>query len=259
MFYVIQENVFKETHYNLLIECLDKFKFDFEIVKFRPFCHDIEHTTTRKDVWCFGSVSMSKAAKKYGWKPGSMYNKNHDFEIYAKHYGEHMLNADGVVMTVNDPLPSNYEMFFARPTKDTKSFSGQVFMDYSWNEWVDEIRKLKKRELSKSMLNLETKVLLAPLKEIQQEVRCWVVNGKVVSASRYKLGSRVLYQNYDDETFFTSFAQKMVDIYQPAKAFVLDICLSNDELKIVEINCINCSGFYHCDVQKLIEAIETGF
>lgn len=255
MFYVIQENVFRESHYDLLIEFLKKYNLEHEIIKFKPFIHEIEHSTDRKDVWCWGSVSMARAAEKYGWKPGSMYNSNHDFEIYMLHYGKNLLNWDGEIMNLTDPLPSGYELFFARPTKDTKSFTGQVFWDYSWNEWVAESIENK----TSNLLMAETRVLIAPLREIQQEVRCWVVDGKVISASRYKLGNRVSYQNYDDESFFVDFAQKMVDIYQPAKAFVIDVCLSNDELKIVEINCINCAGFYHVNMNKLMEAIETAF
>ena len=258
MYYVIQENVFKETHFDLLIDFMDKFKIEYEIIKFRPFVTNLKFKTKRKDVWCWGSVSMSKIAKKYDWVPGSMYNDNHDFEVYGPKYGENMLNYDGVVMKLTDPLPERFDYFFARPTKDTKAFSGQLFERNAWNEWVENV--IKEETISKKkILTHNTNVLIAPLKDIQQEVRCWVVGGKVITASRYKLGSRVLYQNYDHETYFIDFAQRMVDIYQPAEAFVIDICLSNNELKVVEINCINSSGYYHADMQKLMENIENYF
>ena len=51
----------------------------------------------------------------------------------------------------------------------------------------------------------------------------------------------------------------MVDIYQPAEAFVIDVCLVEDDWKIVEINCINAAGFYLCDIQKLITELEYYF
>jgi hypothetical protein len=255
MYYVIQENVFKETHYNIMIDAMKRFNFDFEIVKFIPFCHDIEFKTERKDVWVWGSVTMSRVAEKYGWSPGSMYNENHDFEVYGKHYGDHMLNSDGVIINFGDELPERFEYFFARPTKDTKVFSGQCF---GRDAWVDYQKQIEITNVT-TLLNNETKVLIAPLKTTEQEIRCWVVDGKVITASRYKFGSRVIYENYDDETAAIQYAQSVVDIYQPAKAFVLDICLFNGEYKVVEINCINCSGFYHMNVYKLIEALETVF
>lgn len=248
----MQENVFKEDHFDLLTEWMDRNEVDYEVIKFRPFVEDVECNTLRKDIWCWGSVNMARAAKKYGWMPGSMYNDNHDFEVYSKYYGIHMLNHDSIVMKVTDPLPTNLKAFFARPTKDTKAFSGQLFMDYAWNDWVKDMID---SEVSK-IFNAETKVLVAPLKTTQQEVRCWIVEGKVITASRYSIGGKVVLKNYDDETFYTDFAQEMADIYCPAEAFVMDVCLSDDELKIVEINCINCSGFYHMNVDKLMKAIE---
>lgn len=255
MYYIIQENLFKEPHFELLIEWMQHNAVPYEIVKFRPFIHEIEFSTDRKDIWCWGSPNMSMVARSYGWYPGSMYNDNHDLEVYGKHYGDNMLNHDGIIMNITDPLPEEYIAFFARPVKDTKSFSGQTFMNYAWNKWVSEVtNNPDTQDFVK-----DSRVLIAPLKNTQQEVRCWVIGGKVVSASRYKLGSRVLYQNYDDESYFVDFAQKMVDIYQPAEAFVIDVCLCDDELKVVEINCINCSGFYYMNVDKVMSAIENQF
>jgi len=103
-------------------------------------------------------------------------------------------------------------------------------------------------------------VLVAPLKSnIQQEIRCWIVDGKPVTISQYKIGSRVVYQNHDNNEEAWIFAKDMCKIYCPAKAFVLDICLYQDEYKVVEINCINCSGFYDGDMSKLIQALENTF
>jgi len=55
--------------------------------------------------------------------------------------------------------------------------------------------------------------------------------------------------------------QRLADIYQPAEAFVLDVCQleNNDELKIVEINCMNCSGFYEANMELLLHALELHF
>jgi hypothetical protein len=49
----------------------------------------------------------------------------------------------------------------------------------------------------------------------------------------------------------------MIDIWQPARGFVIDIAdLQNDEYKIIEINNLNSSGFYAIDLQKFVMAIE---
>jgi len=265
MFYVIQENVFREEHYDMLIDLIKRHKFEYDIVKYRPFLNeivalpvendgeqqeDVIYKTDRKNVFCFGAVSMAKAATKYGWNPGSMMNKNHDYEVYGKAFGfENMLNGEGHVINFIDKIPIDNFLFFARPTRDTKVFSGQIFTQDSWKEYVAAVRHISD----------ETKILISPLKQIQQEVRCWVIGGKIVTASSYKIGTRVVYTNYDDETFFTDFAQKMIDVYQPAEAFVIDIALANDKLSVIEINNINSAGFYDCNMVKLITALENHF
>lgn len=48
----------------------------------------------------------------------------------------------------------------------------------------------------------------------------------------------------------------MVDIYQLADCFVIDVCLCDDEWKIVECGCINSAGFYKSDLHRLIMELE---
>lgn len=256
MYYIIQENLFKEFHHQTLIKHLTDNHLDYEIVKFRPFVDEIEFKTDRKDVWVFGSTNLARVAEKYGWNPGSMYNDNHDLTVYGPIYGDNMLNNDGAIIKFGDSLPEKLPYaFFARPTKDTKSFSGQCFTHDSWAEWQKEIEDSN----VKQKLTLETEVFVAPLKQTTQEIRCWIVGGEVVTMSQYKIGSRVVLQNMDNNEEALIFANKMAKLYSPAEAYVLDICLFNDDYKVVEINCINCSGFYDLNMNFLIEALELKF
>jgi hypothetical protein len=256
MFYIVQKNIFKEVHFNLLIDSLQKLGLDYEVVRFIPFAHEVEFVTQRKDIWVWGAYDITYTASKYGWKPGSMFNRNHNFEVYAPKFGmENMLNGDGTVIDFTGELPPDMPYLFARPTLDTKSFTAEVYSRESWEAYV---KVCISSEVS-DQLTAETRVLVAPPKHIQQEVRCWVVGGKVVTTSRYKMGSRVSMENYDDETRFTEFAQRMVDKFQVAEAFVLDVCEADDELKVVEVNCINCAGFYRADMYKLTMALEKHF
>jgi len=252
---MIQKMLFKDNHHELLTNYLDKRGLDYEIVRFMPFIHEIEFTTDRIDVWCFGSPNMAHAAKKYNWKYGSMYNENHDFEVQIKKYGNYMLNADGVVINITDKLPIKNDEFFARPTMDSKIFTGQIFTRQEWMDYVNDVITNE----STYHIESESKILITSCKNIQQEIRCWIIDGKVITSSLYKMGGRSIKKNYDNEIPAIEFAQKMVDIYQPARAFVLDICLTNSGYKIVEINLINAAGFYDANISKLIETIEEKF
>lgn len=104
MYYVIQENTFKEDNYYNLVETLDRMKLPYEIVKVLPFIEDFEFKTDRKDVFCFGSVKMARLAKKYEWFPGSQLNENHDYRVYRKYYKDNLLNYDSVVQKFGDDI-----------------------------------------------------------------------------------------------------------------------------------------------------------
>jgi hypothetical protein len=47
-----------------------------------------------------------------------------------------------------------------------------------------------------------------------------------------------------------------LDHWAPARAFVLDVALTDDGYKIVEAQCINASGLYAGDVQKIIIVLD---
>lgn len=267
MYYVVQENLFREYNYKNLLETLERFGFDHEIVSLTDGRLNV--TTEREDVFCFGAILMSKLAAKMGWKYGSMLDSNHDFDMYAKGFGmENMLNGDAKIFGFDDSVPINNYRFFVKPVKDSKAFTGKVFTHKSWYEFVknyfvmmarykDEA-KFTGRPMTLDMPE-DVKLIASYEKNIQQEVRCWVVGGKVITSSLYKRGIDVIYVNYDDESFYIDFAQRMVDKHQVAEAFVLDICLVDNELKIVEVNNINSAGFYDCNMNLLLDSIDTHF
>lgn len=252
MFYVIQEKLFREENYENLIHTLERLKLDYEIVKLIPFCEEFEYTTDRKDVFPFGSVKMAKLSKKLDWNPGSFLNENHDYEVYSKYYGDNLLNYDSQILKVGDNISKN--LFFARPTKDTKAFTGRIFTRHEWEEF-------KETNLNnpRSILTLDTAIQVASVKFIQKEIRFWIVKGEIITASIYNMGGNYyLSETIDDDAY--EFVNKMIDLYQLADTFVMDICMIDaGEYKIVECNCTNCAGFYKADMNKLIVALENAF
>lgn len=252
MYYVIQENLFREYGFKALINYLDKLKIaqieagrvDYEIVKYIPFSEQLEVKTDRKDVFFFGSSNAGMVAKKkYNWTPGHFINDNFDMGIYLDVYKEHMLNSDGRIVEADEWI--GYPNFFVRPVGDGKEFSGQIFTLRDWEDYVKDNNSLK-----------GVKVLYASPKQTQQEIRCWIIDGEPVTMSQYTIGKRVNYLNMDNNEEAALFARKMAKIYQPARAFCLDICLYNDDYRIVELGCINHCGFYDANMGKLIDGLE---
>lgn len=251
MYYVIQENLFKEYGYHALVNHLKKMEIPYEEVKYIPFSETLEVKSDRKDVFFFGSSNAGMAGrKKYDWTPGHFINENFTMEKYLPAYGDHMLNSDADIMSIGDWKIESKNIaaneFFARPLGDGKEFTGQVFTLKDWEEYTD----------GNQVLTEDTKILFCPIKRTQQEIRCWMVDGKCITCSQYRIGSRGNYLNMDHNEEAVLFAEKMAKIYQPARAFCLDICLYEDEYKIVELGCINHCGFYDANMGKLINALE---
>ena len=272
MHYIIQENVFREQHYDMLEKSITKLGLNHTTVRVFPFVDKIvrledipdgpfnvddlpDFNPDTNNVFCFGAIKLARVASQRGWKPGSMMNQNHDFEIYKEHYRENLLNWDSKIQRFSDPvdwLPGETKFF--RPTQDTKTFTGKVFAEVEWEDFIYE--QLNNGHIT--TLNKDTQIQVSSVKKIFKEIRFWVVNGKIITGSQYRLGNQTLYNElYEPEA--EEFAQSMVDKFQLAEAFVIDVCLTDSGWKVVECGCINCAGFYKSDLQKMIMALEDYF
>jgi hypothetical protein len=79
--------------------------------------------------------------------------------------------------------------------------------------------------------------------------------GKIITGSQYRVGSRV-FSTECHERDVIEYAQRMVDLWSPDVGFVMDVALTPEGFKVIEINCLNASGFYACDMGKVVNALE---
>ena len=93
-------------------------------------------------------------------------NENHDFLVYKDYYKENLLNHDSKIIKFGD------KVFFARPTKDTKVFTGREFDMAEWWEFQDFSLKCGHHTL----LDENTEVQITSIKKIQQETLVWSSN-----------------------------------------------------------------------------------
>jgi hypothetical protein len=206
-------------------------------------------------VICFGSYSMRHVARRHGWIPGVFDLEPQDFPQQLKHWGEHMLNAASRVTAFKDAVfPQEYA--FIRPTADSKHFAGKVFTREEFEPWQRAVVALELKD--GSSLTPETEVQVSPALVIHAEYRYWVVKGEIITKSLYKRGQRVYYSSEVDERV-DAYVRDRVAEWQPHEAFVIDVCDTQEGMRIVEINTMNAAGFYAGDVQKLVLALEEAF
>lgn len=275
MLWVVQNNLYNETGYQRFLDALDRLGMKYQVVKVVPFTNKLLHPEFDSMVDDFdtaeepyidpnqkivvsGAISLCRIAKEKGWTPGSYVNENFDYEVWRDGFGrENMLNPDAVVGTVaNIAIPNQWDWRFVRPAADTKALSGTVMSRYDFHDWRMSIVAISEDEYEHTPLHKDTKIIVAPQQEIYAEYRFFIVRGKVVTGSMYKLGSEVFSDNGDQvERDAEVFAGSMAHRWKPSVAYALDVARTPDGLKVIEINNINSSGFYGADVQKIIMAI----
>lgn len=207
-------------------------------------------------VVCFGSYSLRRVAKAKNWAPGVWDLERHTYERCIQMWGREMLNFDSILTTIAG-IPmyvKDNEEWFARPDGDNKNFAGGV---KSSNDLYEILRCVKNLEPGEAWygMSLDMPIILSRVREIYSEYRNWIVDGEVVTSSQYKQGAKVIYRDDVDEEV-KSYVRRMVDIWQPERAFVIDVAKTADGMKIVEINTLNAAGFYAADTYRLFEAIE---
>lgn len=173
-------------------------------------------------------------------------------ENYIKQWGKHMLNADAQVITFGKLVTKRYAadtLLFIRPDDDSKSFAGEVKPFSEIVKWVNQLESLGNEGLSG-----DTKVIVSKPYNIQTEWRLWIVNKRVIAASKYRTYFK-LTKERGCPAEVVAFAEDRCREYTPHNVFVMDICLCGDSYYIVECGCMNGAGFYDADIGEIVESV----
>ncbi|NOQ73273.1 MAG: ATP-grasp domain-containing protein [Crocinitomix sp.] len=256
MYYLIQSNIYFDPEHFMVFEVLEDLGLAYETIELQPDATSIEIESDRKDVFIYGSVKLARLAKaNTDWNPGSFYGGNHNFEVISKHYSNHLLNANAQVFEFEQNVEwKKGESKFIKPYQDAKVFTGKVFTELKWNDFVHEALTNPKTD----RLNSQTLVQASTPQKLYKEARLWIVGEQVVGSIYYQFHGDVPFQSTVEEEGI-EFAKDMIAIFNVADAFVMDIGLCNDGWKIVEVNCINSAGLYNLNVRTLFRALEAFF
>ena len=267
MLWVLQWTLHRAHGYERLIDALNRFGVDHVFVKPVPFRlrllpgdfdsptavdpDDVPEPTIEalRPVIVMGSYTLAKVAVARGWRPGA-FLENTGYDAWGSKWP--VLNPGawtGPLRGARVVSPS-----FVRPLSDSKSFIGKVYDPVEFQEWQASVIDLG----PESYVNGGTPVLVAEPREIYSETRCFVVDGKVVTASLYRVGGQVRYEEVLDGPTL-AFARECIQTWVPSRAFVLDIADTPDGFRVVEVNALNAAGFYACDLQKIVGALEDAF
>lgn len=252
MFWILQKNLFNEPAFQSLQDQLAVQQVPHAVVHLRPFTHEIEpDVEVSGPVFVCGSTGLRHVARRKGWSPG-YFDQNLDYRLLLQHYGPRMLNADARVAPLKDAC-LGADAAFVRPVGDDKQFPGQVMTKAEFSHWQASVMK-PDRPHTHSTLTGDDPIVIARPKPLHAEYRFQVVDARVISGSLYRRGASV-YQDARVDDRVRRFAQACADTWCPNRAFCLDVADTPDGLKVLEINAINASHFYACDLGTFVNAI----
>lgn len=256
MYYLIQSNIHSDPQYNKVFEVMEELNLDFETIELNDSIDKVKLKSDRKDVFIIGSVKLARLTKaNKDWTPGSFYGGNHTFEVHSKYYKEHLLNYETSIFEFAEDFDwKPNERKFIKPYKYAKVFTGRVFTQIEWRKFVEDSIEHPKTKL----LHQDTLIQAAPPKKITKEARIWIVGKHAIAGVYYKDNGNVSFIK-EVEKEGLDFAKSMVEVFNVADAFVMDIGLTPDGWKIIEINCVNSAGFYSLKVRTLFRALEAYF
>lgn len=262
MHWIVQNNMYNEEAFGDLITALERNKVSYSLHKVIPFSHELDPEPfgpiicPSEPVIVMGTYALSRIAQERGWKPGAFINNNLAFTSQLMfNWGRSLLNRDASIGPL-DKIPYITKPCFIRPVLDSKSFAGCVMDWEQLSEWKSRILALSPED--GSTITGDTMVMISPVKSILKEYRLWIINQKVVTGSVYKINNKKHYELLTEPEVI-EFAEKMANKWSPIEAYVMDVALTYNGLKIIEVNNINSSGFYAGDMTKLVRALEDAF
>jgi hypothetical protein len=252
MHWILQDNLINPDTRAQVIRLLEERGTPYTRVKLIPIFNLLDGEPPQVDgpVFVYGSTGMGAVARAQGWRPG-YYEENLNYEAMLHHYGQHALNAGAVCASLRE-MAKRFDRFFVRPVLDDKSFAGAVMTCPEFEEFRNGVAKVN--DDPDVTLRLDDRIIVAPLTTIEAEYRLFVIAGKVVTGSRYKLGSRVQSSSAVPASVW-DFAQERANQWSPNDAFTIDLAQTPEGLKVIELNSANSAGFYACHVGAIIDAV----
>lgn len=258
MKFMIQFNLINEEQLLKIKDSVDKYPHEY--VSVLPFSHEIKADGPIEgiDYIPYGSTLFVNLAYELKWK-GLYFDKDKFTYKEALKNRTDMLNDN--VMTAEEAVKfirhqDQDKNWFIRPSEDLKQFAGMVKNGRECADWLQDAMLLDSSVSSR--LNPTTEVVVSKVKDILGEWRWFIVGGKVISGSMYR-NSGMMHQEIVTSKDLIDEAQRFADVWLPHENCVMDMALisgpNGAELKVIEFNGINASGFYANDVKAVFDAL----
>lgn len=261
--WLVQQNLLDECQMTTVREAIKLSGAEVHGITVIPFSDDLETpsalTSDVSKVIPYGSTKLTKLAKNKSWTGVFFDDETFRVDTWNKHRDD-MLNKPLMIMkakTVEPYFTKSWglysdKQFFVRPMEDLKAFSGGVMT-------VEQLANFMGGTTGNFSVPDDCEVVISQVQDIIAEWRFFIVGGKVIDGSQYRSHGRLIKSNVSHNIGFMETVQDMADKWLPAPCVCMDVAMiapngefGKLELRVVEFNCINSSGFYDNDIDKIV-------
>ena len=257
--WVVQRNLTNQADFEGMKMACEKIGVPFIALYMIPFTAELPQFDRSRRSIIYGSTTFNALAyEDESLREGIFFDK-HKFSIenYNSQWGQYMLNYEASICTFKELMESRQhtadKLLFIRPDDDSKSFAGETKRFDEIEGWFNMLIGVEN-----STLSAESKIVVSEPYNIQYEWRLWIVNKKVVAASKYREYFKLRKEEGCPAAVIT-FAEQRCQEYTPHDVFVMDVCLCGDEYFIVECGCMNGAGFYKGNIESIITNVSEYF
>lgn len=243
---------------DILLPALKKLNKPYIIWK-DEYWNTKEYETFPQNSIFHGSLENAvKIKNELFFSPGSLCDETgFSYSYLFENYKEFLLTNNIIFTTINN-LMGNKEILktitkenkkiFARPNSPLKEFSGRVL----------DSENLTPAHFDFGFYhsNMDLQIVLSEYKKIDKEYRYVCINKKIITGCEYiAKGRKGIASAINDNSW--KFAQKIADKNkQKDFIYIIDICESEGNLHLVEMNPFSGADLYCCDAEQIIKEIE---
>lgn len=257
--FIIQHNLMNEEQLNKMKSALSCLEIPHQFVGVIPFSREITSDVPLEgtNYLPYGSTLLTTLTPH--WRGNYFIRENFHYRKWNS-LRDDMLN-DGVY-TVAEAIEFFKEqpkdsVWFTRPCEDLKHYSGQTIEAEEGAAWLQDALGCGSSGTYKMEPDME--IIVARPKEILMEWRWFIVNHRVISGSVYRRKGQ-LFKKKETSQEVIAEAQEFANKWTPHRNCVMDLGLTADgQVKVIEFNTINSSGFYDNDVAAVIAALWEDF
>lgn len=202
--------------------------------------------------------NADRIARELDWSPGAFCDTPAFYcSAYAPHFADRWAHTDAKFTTVEGLVANPTQVagnlatdgrVFVRPDSPLKPFSGRVV----------SLQRLTPADLDCGFYydDPSLPIVVAPIRSIAREWRFVVVEQTVVAGSEYIADGRTPTASAD--TLPMEAAQAIATQARfPSPVFVMDLCETDNEIRLLELNPFSGADLYHCDPHAIVREVNT--